>query len=344
MNAPILDSFSLLEGKGMPLPAEQVAFSTFKDVHEQARGIDGWKLDYTQISCGRFEGNVKVARLGGVRLVLEQRNKVILSRGSTPSNRLVVTVPLELEGHSCMCGEKSNRDSLHVFSSSPNFEFYSPERHVLVNVEVDIDQLSNTLLTPLAERLRAEAHMPVVPMTPDVAESLRALVNLGLQSSTMGTSSSAEHASRSKLMEQTILFGVSEVMEANASSDNGSREIKHWATVNLVRERLENPETCPLSIAELCVQLRLSRRTVQNAFQQALDINPIAYLRAVRLNYVKRDLRLGQSVTEAALRWGFFQLGAFAQDYRRMFGELPSETARKQKHLALTGLAADVHQ
>ncbi|WP_232477670.1 helix-turn-helix domain-containing protein [Caballeronia calidae] len=334
MNAQIADSMSILGMHGMSLPAEQVAFSTFKDVHEQARGIDGWKLDYTQISCGRFEGTVKVTWIGGVRLVLEQRNKVILSRGSTPSNRLVVTVPLELEGHSCMCGEKSDRDSLHVFSSAPNFEFYSPERHVLVNVEIDIDQLSNPLLRPQAEKLRQEAHMPVVPMSGDVAESLRELVKLGLASSTAASASAFENSSRSKLMEQTILFGLSEAIEANTLSESASRAIKHWATVNLVRERLENPATCPLSIAELCVQLQLSRRTVQNAFQLALDINPTAYLRAVRLNYVRRDLRLGQTVTEAALRWGFFQLGAFAQDYKKMFGELPSETARKLRQLS----------
>jgi transcriptional regulator GlxA family with amidase domain len=29
-----------------------------------------------------------------------------------------------------------------------------------------------------------------------------------------------------------------------------------------------------------------------------------------------------------AVRWGFFHLGSFSADYRRMFGEGPSETQR----------------
>jgi AraC family ethanolamine operon transcriptional activator len=33
-------------------------------------------------------------------------------------------------------------------------------------------------------------------------------------------------------------------------------------------------------------------------------------------------------VQDIAARWGFWHLSHFANDYRRMFGELPSETAR----------------
>ena len=32
------------------------------------------------------------------------------------------------------------------------------------------------------------------------------------------------------------------------------------------------------------------------------------------------------SVADAANEWGFWHMGQFAKDYRRMFGELPSET------------------
>lgn len=85
----------------------------------------------------------------------------------------------------------------------------------------------------------------------------------------------------------------------------------------------------PLSIAELCVQLGMSRRTLQYAFHDALNLNPIAYLRAVRLNHVRRELRHEESVTSAATKWGFWHFSSFAQDYRTMFGELPSVTAKR---------------
>ena len=77
------------------------------------------------------------------------------------------------------------------------------------------------------------------------------------------------------------------------------------------------------------MELGVSRRTAQYAFQDTLNLNPIAYLRAVRLNHVRRELRLGDSVTTAATKWGFWHLSSFAQDYRAMFGELPSATAKR---------------
>ncbi|WP_334046323.1 helix-turn-helix domain-containing protein [Burkholderia cepacia] len=61
-----------------------------------------------------------------------------------------------------------------------------------------------------------------------------------------------------------------------------------------------------------------------------MNLNPVAYLRAVRLNHARRELRLGDSVTSAAAtKWGFRRLSSFAQDYRAMSGELPSATAKR---------------
>ncbi|WP_264171517.1 helix-turn-helix domain-containing protein [Burkholderia cepacia] len=60
-----------------------------------------------------------------------------------------------------------------------------------------------------------------------------------------------------------------------------------------------------------------------------MNLNPVAYLRAVPLNHACRELRLGDSVTSAATKWGSRHLSSFAQDYRAMSGELPSATAKR---------------
>jgi AraC family ethanolamine operon transcriptional activator len=49
---------------------------------------------------------------------------------------------------------------------------------------------------------------------------------------------------------------------------------------------------------------------------------------------VRRELRDANPATtqvqDVAARWGFWHLSHFASDYRAMFGELPSDTLRKQ--------------
>ncbi len=88
----------------------------------------------------------------------------------------------------------------------------------------------------------------------------------------------------------------------------------------------------PLSILDLCNHIGASRRKLQYCFQETLGINPVAYLRALRLNAVRRELRMSmppQGVQAVAARWGFWHLSRFSGDYRTMFGESPSQTLRR---------------
>lgn len=85
---------------------------------------------------------------------------------------------------------------------------------------------------------------------------------------------------------------------------------------------------CP-SMVEICKHLGISQRSLQYGFRDLMGMTPVAYLRTLRLNRVRADLRQPDSnltVTEAATRWSFFHLSKFAHDYRQMFGETPSET------------------
>jgi len=85
-----------------------------------------------------------------------------------------------------------------------------------------------------------------------------------------------------------------------------------------------------LRIDELCAELGLTERGVEKLFRDLLDLTPAAYLRHLRLHHARRRLlQLGPesgAVKQAALGAGFWHLGRFAQDYRKLFGERPSET------------------
>jgi AraC family ethanolamine operon transcriptional activator len=73
-----------------------------------------------------------------------------------------------------------------------------------------------------------------------------------------------------------------------------------------------------------------SERTLRRGFRERFGVSPKAYLLAQRLIDVRRTLRTADPdatlVADVANRFGFWHMGQFAADYRKHFGELPSQT------------------
>ncbi|MGP3991731.1 AraC family transcriptional regulator [Streptomyces sp. 3N207] len=99
--------------------------------------------------------------------------------------------------------------------------------------------------------------------------------------------------------------------------------------IQLIEERSDQP----LTLSDLAVAAKLSPRALQEAFQRYVGRTPLAYLREVRLDRAHRDLVAADAdgpvtVAEIAFRWGFSNLGRFANWYRRRYGHAPSVTLR----------------
>lgn len=91
----------------------------------------------------------------------------------------------------------------------------------------------------------------------------------------------------------------------------------------------------PVRLPQLCRHLGVAERSLYRAFHEVLHVSPAVYLRRWRLCQARRMLANPQSadltVADAALHFGFWELGRFAGQYRHLFGGLPSETLTSAK-------------
>ena len=89
-----------------------------------------------------------------------------------------------------------------------------------------------------------------------------------------------------------------------------------------------------VSVSDLCRVAAVSERALQNAFKEVLGLTPMAYLIRLRLHRVREALLEATqgttTVSVEALKWGFWHFGEFSHAYKDCFGELPSDTLRKE--------------
>jgi AraC family ethanolamine operon transcriptional activator len=86
-------------------------------------------------------------------------------------------------------------------------------------------------------------------------------------------------------------------------------------------------------VSELCEAANVSERTLQNAFNNITGVSPLTYLLRLRLHRTRDELRKANpgstTVTDVATNWGFWHFGDFSRAYKDCFGEVPSNTLKK---------------
>ena len=106
-----------------------------------------------------------------------------------------------------------------------------------------------------------------------------------------------------------------------------------------VLEYLRDQQGANPTMSSLCAVSGLSERSIEVAFQESLGLSPRKFMNLRRLHQVRRDLvssnRQTHTVGKIAMRHGFYELGRFAGNYRRYFGELPSQTLQRTTEEAL---------
>lgn len=86
----------------------------------------------------------------------------------------------------------------------------------------------------------------------------------------------------------------------------------------------------PISIADVAMVAGMSARSLSRQFRRHRNTTIKGFIKDRRLEAANRALLAGErsetNVTQVAMDLGFSQLGRFSADYRKTFGELPSET------------------
>lgn len=313
--------------------SSSVSYQVTGDFEQQASLLNGWNQDYAQLSAGDFNGYVAEMRFDDLHLFHEYSSQSLFQTGQLAEDTIAVGVPLSFTGNGLFCGSSCNHQSMHIFSGNNGFEFFSPSQLLMAGISVNRDALLNSLNAEdgdVALEHLSTANLLNLDSTKikSVAEFMTGAFDMLQKNPEL-----LQIAQNKTTLRQGVLSLLTEcLVDGNLHIHKTNDHISHSKCSNIIAETralvFENLEV-PMTVAEVCRHLGVSRRSLQYCFQNLLNTTPMAYLRAERLNGVRALLKSANSVTEAAAHWGFWHFGHFSQEYKKMFGELPSITFKR---------------
>lgn len=142
------------------------------------------------------------------------------------------------------------------------------------------------------------------------------------------------HAAVVRSFEQDLLRSLTQVGMAPCTSVGREDTSLRRRGLDRALEYLRTIDPVAVTVTDLCTVACVSERTLEYAFQETVGMTPLSFIRHRRLHAARRALlalaqeqRQGRTkVADVAHRLGFLELGRFAAHYRRLFGELPSQT------------------
>ena len=138
------------------------------------------------------------------------------------------------------------------------------------------------------------------------------------------------HPEASRSLEQALIEAMIHCFGSGEIGEERAAQRQHAAIMRRFQRITEEHPDDPIYITELCKEIGASERTLNTCCREYLGMGAKHYLLLSRMHMVRRTLRRSApadtTVTEVAMRYGFWQLGRFAGKYRAVFGESPSDT------------------
>lgn len=298
------------------------------DPSEHAQHLSGWRLAYDQLSPGPFVGELIEFRLGEVQLVRDRSNQAMKKSGAAVEGSIAFCVNLKYQGDVYCSGHLISAPSLLVAQGDNMPELKVPEIVDILLVSIHQDTLQHTL-----ERQGSSFQLIDHPMCYHIGDAsawyeLKNVIDELVNGRFGGEA--LQHASIREDLRAAVTLHLLDIMTRDEPLS-----LKPTARKRMVDRACEyamNHLDEPFTILDLCNNIGASRRKLQYCFQEAFGINPVAYLRALRLNSVRRELRektSASSIQDVAARWGFWHMGRFSVEYRALFGESPTHTLQR---------------
>jgi AraC-like DNA-binding protein len=209
--------------------------------------------------------------------------------------------------------------------------FAEGQRHIIVLI--DLSHLRSTLDAEVFSALETAASTRLLPAAPHDASAFGGWL-LGLLRQVRTRPEILRHPEAVRSIETDLIYRPATAVYPHTRGLVRIRQPRRATGLDRALEYLRTQHPGDVGVMQLSKAAALSQRSLERAFQDRFDMTARDFLCLRRHHAVRRVLmaaRKGEtSVAAVAYEHGFYELGRFAGNYFRMFGERPSETLARE--------------
>lgn len=306
-------------------PIDEVVRLSFTDFEELAAAARGWRLVLSKLDPEPFEGEIFQWLTDGFIISRGRFGNFLRQEGSPPPGLRTMTVHLEREMSQYWRGRRVTGDDLMIFPREGEIDTFSDPRFDIFTISFD------------EEAFLAQANGMGCAAVPSILKDTEVLRSVpgGMGSLRRALFEIVRNAGKGKadpgIVKRNIQAEVIRMLEGGEGNNSGStRSVHRLRVVRAAQDYLSRHAGKPVTVRDLSRAVGVSVRSLQYAFGEHVGVGPKTYVNSMRLNAARKELRAARSgktcVADVANHQGFWHMGQFAADYRRLFGENPSET------------------
>ncbi len=306
----------------------------FFDFEDFCAHVSNWDLDYRQIESGPFSSELLMAGNDTTLFTRASLGRKMIQKGTSPEGLITFGLLIDPEIEIHWRNIDVSGDVLFVFPENGELD------------SITYDDFDVVVLSLAEEKLNQSCHALQLPDIKTMLNNDEAFRCNSKKMAELRTWLSSTSYELSLFAESGLSMGYMEYIEYELTDRLISILAERHQTVSkqIFRKRdialltlqdyIAHSGSIIPTIPELCKVAAISERTLEYAFRERYDLTPKKYLLYHRLNETRKQLRMADTktshVTEIARQYGFWHMGAFGADYKKLFAELPSETLKYQ--------------
>jgi len=301
----------------------------FEDLGTCSEAVD-WELDFRQLAPGKLGARVSAIGTPAIEIVRFSFDRPFHQQGSSPIDRLVFGFPDSESAPITQCGEQTQAGYMLNLNLSNGLDSVSGAGFIGYAVALrneDFERVTRQLgLDQPSEQMMHSTPQWRSPEAAQIGAQLRLLFEAAERDSRPLTEFNELISCEITTAVATIL-GSQPVGAERASPSYRAKVLRK--SLDILREQ----DQLPISVSELCSRVGASSATLNRFFCSEYGLSPKAYIRSRCLSAVRDELRCTEResrISDIANKWGFWHMGQFARDFRKQFGELPSELLARQ--------------